>query len=60
MGKELESVFNKMWTEKIIYQVKQKGDLKRLRDDTDTDNLSTGKLCITFFFLAFKLLLNCI
>ncbi|GES92909.1 hypothetical protein GLOIN_2v1781474 [Rhizophagus clarus] len=41
LGKELESVFNKMWTEKIIYQVKQKGDLKRLRDDTDTDNLST-------------------
>ncbi|GES92952.1 hypothetical protein GLOIN_2v1781474 [Rhizophagus clarus] len=41
LGKELESVFNKIWTEKIIYQVKQKGDLKRVRDDTDTDNLST-------------------
>ncbi|GBC01606.1 hypothetical protein RclHR1_04260006 [Rhizophagus clarus] len=41
LGEELESVFNKKWTKNIINQIKQKGELKRARDDTDTDGLST-------------------
>ncbi|PKY54875.1 hypothetical protein RhiirA4_548448 [Rhizophagus irregularis] len=41
LGEELESAFNKIWTEKIIFQVKQKEKLKRVRDnDTDTDSSS--------------------
>jgi hypothetical protein len=39
---ELESTFNKIWTEKIDFQVKQKGNLKRTRNN-DTDS-SSGKL----------------
>ncbi|PKC04946.1 hypothetical protein RhiirA5_421554 [Rhizophagus irregularis] len=42
LGEELESAFNKIWTEKIIFQVKQKEKLKRVRDnDTDTDDSSS-------------------
>ncbi|POG74998.1 hypothetical protein GLOIN_2v1838931 [Rhizophagus irregularis DAOM 181602=DAOM 197198] len=41
LGEELESAFNKIWTEKIIFQVKQKEKLKRVLDnDTDTDSSS--------------------
>ncbi|EXX51364.1 uncharacterized protein OCT59_025304 [Rhizophagus irregularis] len=36
LGEELESTFNKIWTEKIGIQVKQKENLKRTRDN-DTD-----------------------
>ncbi|PKC03748.1 Bromodomain-containing protein, partial [Rhizophagus irregularis] len=41
LGEELESVFNKIWVEKVIFQVGQKEKLKRVRD---TDDSSTGKL----------------
>ncbi|CAB4474450.1 unnamed protein product [Rhizophagus irregularis] len=37
LGEELESAFNKIWTEKIIFQVKQKENLKRIRDTSDAD-----------------------
>ncbi|CAB4380792.1 unnamed protein product [Rhizophagus irregularis] len=37
LGEELESAFNKIWTEKIIFQVKQKEKLKRIRDTSDAD-----------------------
>ncbi|PKY16378.1 hypothetical protein RhiirB3_428744 [Rhizophagus irregularis] len=39
LGEELESTFNKIWTEKIDFQVKQKGNLKRTRNN-DTDSSS--------------------
>ena len=39
LGKALESVFNKKWTENPICQ-----ELKRVRDDVDTDSLSTGNV----------------
>ncbi|CAB4436536.1 unnamed protein product [Rhizophagus irregularis] len=39
LGEELESIFNKIWTEKIDFQVKQKENLKRTRNnDTDTSS----------------------
>ncbi|RGB21677.1 Bromodomain-containing protein, partial [Rhizophagus diaphanus] len=41
LEEELESVFNKIWAEKVIFQVSQKEKLKRVRD---TDDSSTGKL----------------
>ncbi|POG68956.1 hypothetical protein GLOIN_2v1480379 [Rhizophagus irregularis DAOM 181602=DAOM 197198] len=37
LGEELESAFNKIWTEKIIFQVKQKENLKRIQDTSDAD-----------------------
>ena len=41
----MESVFNKEWAEKIVFQTRQKEKLKRVRDnDTDIDSSSTGKL----------------
>ncbi|UZO26278.1 uncharacterized protein OCT59_018516 [Rhizophagus irregularis] len=39
LGEELESTFNKIWTEKIDFQVKQKENLKRTRNN-DTDSSS--------------------
>ncbi|GET03190.1 hypothetical protein GLOIN_2v1781474 [Rhizophagus clarus] len=40
-GKALEIDFNKKWNEKLIFQTRKKGELKRVRDiDTDTDNSS--------------------
>ncbi|CAB5128582.1 unnamed protein product [Rhizophagus irregularis] len=39
LGEELESTFNKIWTEKIDFQVKQKENLKRTQNN-DTDSLS--------------------
>ncbi|PKY23251.1 hypothetical protein RhiirB3_437401 [Rhizophagus irregularis] len=33
LGEELESTFNKIWTEKIDFQVKQKENLKRTRNN---------------------------
>ncbi|UZO26270.1 uncharacterized protein OCT59_018508 [Rhizophagus irregularis] len=41
-GEELESTFNKIWTEKIDFQVKQKENLKRTRNnytDSSSDKL---------------------
>ncbi|RGB38701.1 Bromodomain-containing protein, partial [Rhizophagus diaphanus] len=55
LGEELESAFNKIWTEKIIFQVKQKENLKRIRDTSDAD----GKLYIfvtLIVIVAIKLL----
>ncbi|PKB99079.1 Bromodomain-containing protein, partial [Rhizophagus irregularis] len=43
LGEELESVFNKIWTKKIISYAEQKEKLKRVRDISDA-NLSSGKL----------------
>ncbi|GBC02385.1 hypothetical protein RclHR1_00460023 [Rhizophagus clarus] len=41
-GEALESVFNKKWNEKLIFQTRRKGELKRMRDnDADTDNSFT-------------------
>ncbi|GES81853.1 hypothetical protein GLOIN_2v1781474 [Rhizophagus clarus] len=41
-GEVLESVFNKKWNEKLIFQTRRKGELKRVRDnDADTDNSFT-------------------
>ncbi|CAB4375206.1 unnamed protein product [Rhizophagus irregularis] len=37
LGEELESTFNKIWTEKIGIQVKQKENLKKRTRDNDTD-----------------------
>ncbi|GBC01780.1 hypothetical protein RclHR1_43260001, partial [Rhizophagus clarus] len=38
-GEALESIFNKKWNEKLIFQTRRKGELKRVRDkDTDNDN----------------------
>ncbi|PKC13724.1 Bromodomain-containing protein, partial [Rhizophagus irregularis] len=38
LGEKLELAFNKIWTEKIVFQVKQqKEKLKRIRD-SDTDD----------------------
>ncbi|CAB4436525.1 unnamed protein product [Rhizophagus irregularis] len=39
LGEELESTFNKIWTEKIDFQVKQKKNLKRTRNN-DTNSSS--------------------
>ncbi|PKY61281.1 hypothetical protein RhiirA4_486039, partial [Rhizophagus irregularis] len=35
LGEELESAFNKIWTEKLIFHVKQKEKLKRIQDTND-------------------------
>ncbi|GES81833.1 hypothetical protein GLOIN_2v1781474 [Rhizophagus clarus] len=41
-GEALESVFNKKWNEKLIFQTRRKGELKRVRDnDADTNNSFT-------------------
>ncbi|GES81763.1 bromodomain-containing protein [Rhizophagus clarus] len=41
-GKALESIFNKKWNEKLIFQTRKKGELKRVKDDDiDTDNSIT-------------------
>ncbi|GES97550.1 bromodomain-containing protein [Rhizophagus clarus] len=38
-GKALEIDFNKKWNEKLIFQTRKKGELKRVRDnDTNIDN----------------------
>ncbi|GBB86915.1 hypothetical protein RclHR1_13370001, partial [Rhizophagus clarus] len=44
-GKALESIFNKKWNEKLIFQTRKKGELKRARDnnDVDTDNSFTTR-----------------
>ncbi|GBB96328.1 hypothetical protein RclHR1_27290001 [Rhizophagus clarus] len=43
-GEALESIFNKKWNEKLIFQTRKKGELKRTRDnDTNTNNSSTSK-----------------
>ncbi|RGB42770.1 hypothetical protein C1646_750513 [Rhizophagus diaphanus] len=39
LGEALESTFNKVWAEKLIFQGKQKEKLKRVRD-SDTDSSS--------------------
>ncbi|PKK66791.1 Bromodomain-containing protein [Rhizophagus irregularis] len=38
LGEVLESVFNKKWIEKITHQVKQRDELKRVRDDADIES----------------------
>jgi hypothetical protein len=43
MGKALETAFKEQWMKKSILQVKQKEELRRVRNDDDTDNLSTDK-----------------
>ncbi|CAB4484464.1 uncharacterized protein OCT59_017750 [Rhizophagus irregularis] len=40
LGEELESAFNRIWTEKIIFHIKQKEKLKRARDTNDADSSS--------------------
>ncbi|GBB89492.1 hypothetical protein RclHR1_01620004 [Rhizophagus clarus] len=41
-GEALESIFNKKWNEKLIFQTRRKGELKRVRDDdADADNSFT-------------------
>ncbi|PKB99477.1 Bromodomain-containing protein, partial [Rhizophagus irregularis] len=47
----LELAFNKIWTEKIIFLVKQKEKSKRVRDN-DT-NSSSGRLYIIIYFNTF-------
>ncbi|PKK62544.1 Bromodomain-containing protein, partial [Rhizophagus irregularis] len=48
LGEKLESAFNRIWTEKIIFHIKQKEKIKRARDTNDADS-SSGKLYIIFF-----------
>ncbi|GES87594.1 bromodomain-containing protein [Rhizophagus clarus] len=38
LGKELEAVFNKKWNEKLILNDRQSRELKRVRDNDDTDS----------------------
>ncbi|GES85592.1 bromodomain-containing protein [Rhizophagus clarus] len=43
-GEALESIFNKKWNEKLIFQTRKKGELKRTRDnDADTFTRSQKK-----------------
>jgi hypothetical protein len=58
LGEELESAFNRIWTEKIIFHVKQKENLKRARDANDADSISSGKLYILFFLLFYIYIIN--
>ncbi|GBB83517.1 hypothetical protein RclHR1_10220001 [Rhizophagus clarus] len=51
-GEALESIFNKKWNEKLIFQTRKKGELKRTRDnDTNTNNSSTSKSYIYFLYI---------
>ncbi|CAB5144683.1 unnamed protein product [Rhizophagus irregularis] len=43
LGEELESVFNKIWVEKVIFQVGQKEKLKRVRDTDDSSTELVSK-----------------
>ncbi|CAB5182261.1 unnamed protein product [Rhizophagus irregularis] len=45
LGEVLESVFNKKWIEKITHQVKQRDELKRVRDDADIESEHWKKQC---------------